>query len=214
MAAAAKKKYVKFKTPPGAGVYTKLHKAFKWDDASERSLPNPDGDLSTGLRLSNKDAQPLLDTVKAAIKESGVKPKYLPYSDEVIDGKKTGNVLFKLKAYGKTKDGEINKIKFYDSAGTPLKGVINVTSGSTIALQGWISVAKMGARMNIRECQIIDLAEMQGEGFAAHEGGSFRADDLDDDEMEDETETKTADTTGEDTDSETEETSDASDDEF
>jgi hypothetical protein len=213
MAAAAKKKYVKYKTPVGTAVYPKLHKAYKWDDASERSLPNPDGDLTTRLRLSNKDAQGLLNDIKTAIKDSGVKPKHLPYEDEVVDGKKTGNVLIKLKAYGKTKEGEINKIKFYDSAGTPLRGVINVTPGSTIALQGWISVAKMGARMNIRECQIIDLAEMQGEGFAAHAGGSFKADDLDDDELE-ETETKTADTTGEDTETETEETSDASDDEF
>ena len=211
--AAAKKTYVKYKTPAGVAVYPKLHKAYKWDDASERSLPNPDGDLSTRLRLSAKDAQPLVDLVKQAIKAAGVKPKHLPYEDEEVDGEKTGNVLIKLKAYGKTKDGEINKIKFYDSDGSPLKGVIQVTPGSTIRLLGWISVAKMGARMNIRECQIIDLAEAQGEGFEAASGGSFKRRDMEDDDNvandvedeENENDNKS---------NETEETTDTGDEEF
>ena len=210
MAAAKKKTYVKYKTPIGVAVYPKLDKAYKWDESSERSLPNPDGDLSTRLRLSREDAQPMIDLVQKAIKEAGVKPKHLPYEDEVIDDEKTGNVLLKLKAYGKTKDGEINKIKFYDADGHPLKGVIRVTGGSQIRLLGWISVAKMGARMNIRECQIVDLAEQEGEGFEAVSGGSFRRDLGEDDE--DTVENNTNESS--DTPSETEETSADEDEEF
>lgn len=180
--AAAKKKYVKFTTPVGIAVYPKLHKAFKWDEASERSLPNPDGDLSTKLSVPNKDAQPLIKLIKEAISEAGVKPKHIPYEDEVKDDEKTGNVLFKLKAYGKTREGEINRIKFFDADGTAIKGVVQVTGGSRIRLLGWISVSKMGCRLNIRECQIIDLAEMEGEGFEAVKGGSFKRTDLDDED--------------------------------
>ena len=206
MAAAKKKTYVKYKTPIGVAVYPKLDKAYKWDDASDRSLPNPDGDYTTRLRLSRKDAQEVIDLVQKAIKEAGVKPKHLPYEDEVVDDEKTGNVLIKLKAYGKTKDGDINKIKFYDSAGHPLPGVVRVTGGSRIRLLGWISVAKMGARLNIREVQIIDLAELEGEGFEAVEGGSFRRDLGDDDTVENENETTET--------SETEATSADEDEEF
>jgi hypothetical protein len=212
MAKAATKKYVKYKTPIGISVYPKLHKAYKWDEASERSLPNPDGDLSTRLAIPAKEAQPLIDTIKGAIKESGIKPKHLPWEDEEKDGEKTGNVLFKLKAYGKTRDGEINKIKFFDADGTAIKGIVHVTGGSRIRLLGWISIAKMGCRLNIRECQIIDLAELEGEGFEAVTGGSFKRTDLDDDAVVEDT---VEDTTNNNADGEAEETSaDADEEEF
>lgn len=204
--AAAKKTYLKYTTPVGIAVYPKLDKPYQWDDASERSLPNPDGQMETKLAVSSKEAQPLIDLVKKAIKESGIKPKHLPYEDEVKDGEKTGNVLFRLKAYGKTKDGEPNKLKFFDSDGVQIPGVVRVTGGSRIRLLGWISVAKMGCRLNIREVQIIDLAELEGEGFDAVKGGSFKRSDLgedtdvptdndndNDEETSNETETNTAD---------------------
>ncbi|WP_316173000.1 hypothetical protein [Bradyrhizobium sp. SZCCHNRI2049] len=216
MAAAPKKKYTKFKTPRGVYVYPKLHKAYKWDEASERSLPNPDGDYSTRLSVPSKEAQPLVSLIKQAIKESGVKPKHVPYEDEEKDGEKTGNVLFKLKAYGKTKDGEINRIKFFDADGTAIKGVVHVTGGSTGRLLGWISVSKMGCRLNIREAQIIDLAEMEGEGFEAAAGGSFKRTDLDNDNVTDDDEdedTSTSNESGDNADDETNETEETSDEE-
>jgi hypothetical protein len=178
----AKKQYVHYKTPVGVAVYPKLHRPYKWDESAERSLPNPDGDYSTELKLSPKDAQPLIDTIQDAIKKSGVKPKNLPYKPEEKDGEETGNTIFKFKAYGKSKDGEVQSVKLVDSVGQAIKGKLRVTSGSRIRLLGWISVAKMGARLNIRAVQIIDLAESNdGEGFGAYEGGSFKAGDIADD---------------------------------
>ena len=178
MAAAPKKKFLNFKTPIGVAQYTKLDRAYKWDDNAQRSLPNPEGDMSTNLVVSTADAQPLIAVIKEAIKESGVKPKYSPYSDQLDeDEKPTGNVVFKLKAYGMKKDGTINKIVLFDANGKPVKAGVKVTSGSTIRGLGYVSVGKMGARLNLRELQIINLVEREGEGFDAVEGGSYVSED-------------------------------------
>lgn len=218
--AAPKKKYFKFMTPVGVAQYPKLDKAYKWDDSAERSLPDPDGERSTKLAVPNKDAQALIKVIKEAIKDAGIKPKHIPYKDEEKDGDKTGNVLFNLKAYGKDRDGNDNKLKFFDTDGNPVKSNIIVTGGSKLRLLGYISVSKMGCRMNIREVQIIELAERESEGFGAYEGGSFKADkfggkDRDEDEdvdpnEDDEDENKNKNETS---DSEAEETTDPDDEE-
>ncbi len=191
-----KKTYVKYTSPVGVAVYPKLDKAYQWDDASERSLPNPDGQMETRLSVSIKDAQEFKNTIDAAVKDSGIKAKHKCYEVNEEDG----TIVFKHKAYGKTKEGEPNKIKFFDSAGNPIKGTVRVTGGSRIRLMGWISVSKMGERLNIRGCQIIDLAE-DNEGFEAYSGGSFKASDLnDDDDVEDEKNVNEAEETADDED--------------
>jgi hypothetical protein len=180
MAAAAKKKvFANFTTPVGVAKYPKLSVPHKWDEALERSVPHEDGELSTDLIVSKKNAAPLITLITETIEASGVKPKYLPYKDELDDeDEPTGNIQFKLKAYGKRKDGTKNKVIYFDTNGKPVKADVDLTFGSEVRFLGWISVSKMGCRLNIREAQIITLAEREGSGFDAYEGGSFVAEDV------------------------------------
>lgn len=185
--ATEKKKFISFTSSVGTVQYPKLLVPHKWDEAAQKSLPNPDGDLSANLVTTRKDAQPLIDLLKQAITDFGSKPKYDSYSDELDkenENKPTGNVVFKFKAYGKKKDGTKNSIKFFDSAGKPVNGVLAIGPGSKVRFLGYISVAKMGTRLNIRECQIIDLVERADSGFDAYEGGTFTADDQPSDQNE------------------------------
>ena len=55
---------------------------------------------------------------------------------------------------------------------------MRLTTGSTIRCLGYITVARLGARLNLKEIQIIDLAEQMGSGFNEVEG-SFVFDDED-----------------------------------
>lgn len=220
MAAATKKKFLKFVTPAGTGQYPKLDKAYTWNDSLQRSVPDPDGERSTKLVVPNKDAQDFLKLIKTAIKDSGIKPKHLPYKDEVKDDEKTGNVVFTLKAYGKDRDGNDNRLKFFDTEGNQVKSNINVTGGSILRLLGYISVSKMSCRLNIKEVQIIELAERESEGFDAYAGGSFKADkfggkDDEDDNVDhnDDDEDDNKNNKNEASDSEAEETSDEDEDE-
>ena len=168
-----KNKLVSFITPKGVAKWPRLDQPYSWSESAQRNVPDADGQYETMLLIPEKDAKPLLDLIKQAIDQSGIKPKNLPYKKEQDKetGEYTGNIEFKLKAYGKSKEGGPNKIKFFDSKGRMVPSTLYLTSGSTIRCLGWISVAKMGARLNLREVQVINLIERQAMGFDAVEGG-------------------------------------------
>lgn len=168
-----KTKLVSYMTPKGTAKWPRLDQPYSWSEAQQRNVPDAEGQFETMLLIPEKDAKPLIDVIKQAIDQSGIKPKNLPYKKEQDreTGEYTGNIEFKLKAYGKTKEGGPNKIKFFDSQGKPIPSNIYLTSGSTIRALGWVSVAKMGARLNLREVQIINLIERPTTGFDAVAGG-------------------------------------------
>jgi hypothetical protein len=174
------KKLTNFISPKGIAKWPRLDQPYSWNDAAGRNMPDPDGQYECLMSVSKKDAQALIAAVDAASKEAGFKPKHLPYKPEVDKdtGEETGNIEFKFKAYGKRKDGSKNRVLFFDAKGRPVPSDVRLTNGSTIRCLGYITVARLGARLNLKEIQIIDLIEQQASGFDEVEG-SFVFDDED-----------------------------------
>lgn len=168
-----KAKYFNFVTPRGVAKYPKLDQPYVWDQGANRSVPSADGQYETLLVLPEDQAKVLVKTIKDAIEASGITPNHVPYKKEVDkDTKKpTGNVEFKFKAYGKSKDGQRNVLKFFDAKAKAAPG-LKLTSGSEIKIDGYVSVAKMGARLNIRQIQVLSLVEAPS-AFAAEEGFEY-----------------------------------------
>lgn len=175
-----KTKSVQFKTARGLALYPHLDRLYAWNDAANKSMPHPDGDYDTKLIVSAKEAAPMIELIKQTIKDAGIKPKFLPFSDEIDKetGEKTGNVIFTLKRYGKSQDGKLNKIGFFDAKGRMIQRTIEITTGSTIICSGWISVSAKSARLNLKNVQIIKLIERQLDGFdPVEDDDAFVADD-------------------------------------
>lgn len=163
-----KKQSVPFKTPRGVAKYPRLDQPYSWSDASNRNIPDPDGQFETKLVVPEKDAQPLIDLIKGAIKEAGIKPKHIPYKPEIDKDtdEPTGNIEFTLKRYGKDTQGKPNKIAYFDSKGAMIKRDVDLTGGSVIICSGWVAVSKQSARLNLKAIQVIKLIERSVEGFA------------------------------------------------
>lgn len=183
---ASKPKNINYISPIGTAQWPKLDQPYGWSEAQQRNVPDPEGQFETVLLVPEKDAQPLIASIKQAIEQSGIKPKHVPYKKEEDKdtGEETGNIAFKFKAYALNREGRPNKIHFFDSRARPLPSDIYLTSGSTMRCLGWISVAKMGARLNLKEVQVINLIERQALGFDAVEGEYvYDADEVEDTEI-------------------------------
>lgn len=171
-------KYVDFLSPKGTAKYPKLDQPYSWSDSQNRSVPDPDGQYEVKMLVPADQAEPFIATIKKAIAESGMKPKHLPFKkavDKATD-EETGDIEFTFRAYGKTKQGGPNKIKFVDAKTNPMPSSIRLTSGSIIKISGYISVAKMGARLNMRGVQVISLAQ-ESSGFSVEEGYQYEAEE-------------------------------------
>lgn len=162
----SKAQTVNFQTPKGMIKWPRLDQPYSWNDTLNKNVPDPNGQFETKLVVSKKDAQPLIQLIQATIKDSGIKPKNLPYKDEMDKdtGEPTGNIEFTFKRYGKDTQGAPNKIAYFDSRGSMMKAVA-LTTGSTAVLAGWIKVSKMAARLNLKAIQVVKLQERM-EGFA------------------------------------------------
>lgn len=167
-------KYVDFVSPKGTAKYPKLDQPYSWSDAQNRSVPDPDGQYEVKMLVPADQAQPFIETITKAISESGMKPKHLPFKKAIdkTTNQETGDIEFTFRAYGKTKQGGPNKIKFVDAKTSPMPSTFRLTSGSIIKISGYISVAKMGARLNMRGVQVISLAQ-QSDGFSVEEGYQY-----------------------------------------
>lgn len=166
-------KYHSFVSPRGTFRYPKLDQPYSFNTKLNKSMPDPEGQFEATLVLSNEDAIPFIKKVQEAIKDSGIEPANLPYK-KVTDrdtGKPTGEVEFKFKAYGRDKNGSPQRIKFFDAKAKPIKSSsFALTSGSEGKIEGYISVAKLGARLNIRGVQVLALIE-RASAFTAEDDG-------------------------------------------
>jgi hypothetical protein len=181
------KKNTQFTSPKGIAKYPKLDQPYTYNTAVGRSMPDPKGQYEVALIMSKADFAPFKQTIDEAIAKSGFKPQHLPYKKEIDKdtGEETGNVEVKFKAYGADRSGKRNRIPFCDAKTRPMPSNLALTSGSTIKIDGWISVAAMGARLNIRSVQVINLVE-RASAFQPEEG--YEYDGELDDEIEDEAE--------------------------
>ena len=200
-----KSKYVNFTSPRGTAKWPKLDQPYSFNSKMKKSVPDAEGQYELILSMSKADAKPLIDAVETACKQENIKPKNKPFKEELDEaGKKTGNVLVKLRAYGKKKDGTKNTIVLVDAKGNKLPKSFNLTGGSEVKAAGYVSVAELGARLNLREVQVLKLAEVRS-AFQEEDGFTYegKADTDDEDTAEDTDETNEAedeDTTDEDTD--------------
>ena len=132
-----KQTYNKIVTPVGVSQYA-------WLNTPDTKFDKENGGhFKTNLILKGSDAQPVINSIKKEMKTSlemakekskGKEPKTanMPFEEEYIDGKPTGNIIFKFKAKAKImmKSGDVIDIKIpiFDSKGTPMKE--QVWSGS------------------------------------------------------------------------------------
>ena len=136
------------------------------------------GHYKTNLIINAKQAQSLKTQIDAEIKKSvalakekakgkAIKEAPRPYEDELIDGKKSGNVIFKFKTKAKiiAKDGKVipNRVALFDSAGKPMIDA-NVWSGSEMKVSAelipyYTAMAGAGVSMRLRAVQVTKLVE-------------------------------------------------------
>lgn len=154
-------KYVDFVSPRGTAKYPKLTQPFSWNQSENRSVPDPDGQYEMTLLMTAEDASVLKKKVDEASSLAGIKPKSVPFKKEMDKDteKETGLIEVKFKAYGKKKDGSVNRVAMFDAKKAMLPTDFVLTSGSVVKASGYISVAKLGARLNLRAIQVIDYVE-------------------------------------------------------
>lgn len=157
----ANNKFVDFVSPRGTAKYPRLHEARSWNQAANKSVPDPDGQYELTLLMTPEDAAVLKKKVAEASQLAGVKPKSIPFNEEVDKDtqKETGLIEVKFKAYGKKKDGSTNRVAMFDAKKHMLPADFTLTSGSVVKAAGYVSVAKLGARLNLRSVQVIDYVE-------------------------------------------------------
>ena len=166
----AKNSYVKVVSPVGVSQYA-------WLTTPDTRFDET-GHYKTNLILNSKDSQVLKTQISAEIKKSltlakekakgkVIKQANSPYENEMIDGKASGNVIFKFKTKAQiiTKDGKVipNRVALFDSTGKPLIDA-NVWSGSEMKVSAelipyYTAMAGAGVSMRLRAVQVIKLVE-------------------------------------------------------
>ena len=167
-------KYTNFVSPRGTAKYPKLDQPYKWSSGQNKSVQDADGQYEVAVVMGAAEAAPFVKLIQDAITASGIDPQNKPFK-KVVDkdtGKPTGDVEFKFKAYGKDYDGNPQRIKFFDAKAKPIPSNLSLSSGSIIKVEGYVTVAKLGARLNIRGVQVISLAEAPS-SFGEEEGYEY-----------------------------------------
>lgn len=181
-----KKTYVDYMSPRGTAKYPKTDQPYSFSQSQNRSVADPNGQYELTLLMSPEDAGEIKKKVEEAIKLEGIKPTNLPYKKEIDKDtkKETGLVEVKFKAYGKKKDGSVNRIKFVDAKGTPLPKSFRLTSGSVVKAAGYVSIAKLGARLNLNFVQVIKYVpfEDRSNPFTEEDGFTYDPADFADEE--------------------------------
>ena len=166
----AKNSYVKVVSPVGVSQYA-------WLTTPDTRFDET-GHYKTNLILKAKDALSLKTQIDGEIKKSltlakekakgkAIKQANSPYEDELVDGKPSGNVIFKFKTKAQiiTKDGKVipNRVALFDSMGKPMIDA-NVWSGSEMKVSAelipyYTAMAGAGVSMRLRAVQITKLVE-------------------------------------------------------
>lgn len=146
------------------------------------------GVYQVNLRMSKKDAKPLVkvidETIEETAKSSSSKNKKFAskpyYKATDADGNETGEIEFKFKqkAVINTKKGEMKmQPKVFDCKGKPLVEQLMVGNGSRIKIAfepfGYdVASIGIGASLRLKAVQIVDLvnSDTGGFGFGEEEG--------------------------------------------
>jgi hypothetical protein len=187
----AKNNYVKIVSSEGISKYA-------WLTQPDTKF-DKDGHYKVNLVVSAETAQPLIKQIDDEMKKSlelakeknkgkAIKQANLPYENEVVEGKETGNIEFKFKRKAQiiASDGKVIpfKVAIFDSAGKPLIDT-NVWSGSKMKVSAelmpwYTAMAGAGVSLRLRAVQITELVEggagsAEGYGFDKVDGGFVAA---------------------------------------
>jgi hypothetical protein len=184
-------KYEMFTTPRGVFIYPHLTEP-------DTKFVKPDGEYHTKFAMTPEESKPFIKAVKKVLKayieanEKELKPNQIKkagradiYEEEVDDeGEETGRYIFKfkLKAKVETKTKSwLQQPRLFDSAAQPIKGEINIWTGS----EGKVNVElfpyymattkQFGVSLRCVGAQILKLVE--GEGRSAESMGFGAEDD-------------------------------------
>ena len=175
----SKMNYAKIVTPVGVSQFCWLNVPDTKFDETGHYKPN----LIVNAKEAHAIVKSINEEVKKAItigaeKANGkeVKKANLPFEEEYIEGKPTGNIIFKFKTKAKiiTKDGKVipNKVAIFDSQGKPMTD-ISIWSGSQMKVSAdlipyFTAMAGAGVSLRLRAVQITKLVEGGNANSAGH----------------------------------------------
>ena len=175
----SKMNYAKIVTPVGVSQFCWLNVPDTKFDETGHYKTNLIVNAKEGLSITKS----INDEVKKAIalgaeksKGKEVKKANLPFEEEYVEGKPTGNIIFKFKTKAKiiTKDGKVipNKVAIFDSQGKPMTD-INIWSGSEMKVSAelipyFTAMAGAGVSLRLRAVQITKLVEGGNANSAGH----------------------------------------------
>lgn len=181
----AKRETVKFYIR-GVARYPKTDKAYSYDKAQKKSVPDPEGKLSVEVIVDPAKAEGYEAIINDFVKAQGKKPEKLknkPFAPEVDKetDEETGNVVFKAWQYGQSKDGKARKMGHFDSRGKPLGGDFRLTSGSEVIIAVRANLYNElggGVNLYLDGVQVVKYREFDGNpGFGAVDDGDFIGDE-------------------------------------
>ena len=174
----SKQTYEKLVTPVGVSQFAWLNKPdTKFDE---------NGHYKVNLVIASAEAKPLIDKINGEVtkavamakeksKGKNIKTANKPFEEEYVEGKPTGNIIFKFKAKAKIimKNGDVidNKVPIFDSKGTPMTN--QVWSGSQMKASAdmipyYTAMAGAGVSLRLKAVQITKLVEGSGANSSAH----------------------------------------------
>jgi hypothetical protein len=171
--------YAKIVTPVGVS-------QFCWLNVPDTKFDET-GHYKTNLIVNAKEGQEIVKSINEEVKKAmalgaekangkEVKKANLPFEEEYVEGKPTGNLIFKFKTKAKimTKDGKVipNKVAIFDSQGKPMTD-ISIWSGSQMKVSAdlipyFTAMAGAGVSLRLRAVQITKLVEGGNSNSANH----------------------------------------------
>ena len=175
----SKMNYAKIVTPVGVS-------QFCWLNVPDTKFDET-GHYKTNLIVNAKEGQAIVKSINEEVKKAvtigaekangkEVKKANLPFEEEYVEGKPTGNLIFKFKTKAKiiTKDGKVipNKVAIFDSQGKPMTD-ISIWSGSQMKVSAelipyFTAMAGAGVSLRLRAVQITKLVEGGNANSAGH----------------------------------------------
>ena len=175
----SKMNYAKIVTPVGVS-------QFCWLNVPDTKFDKT-GHYKTNLIVNAKEGQAIVKSINEEVKKAvtigaeksngkEVKKANLPFEEEYVEGKPTGNLIFKFKTKAKimTKDGKVipNKVAIFDSQGKPMTD-ISIWSGSEMKVSAelipyFTAMAGAGVSLRLRAVQITKLVEGGNANSAGH----------------------------------------------
>lgn len=167
-------------TPRGTALYPKIDQPYKYSEAANRSVPDPDGEFELRVIF---DAE-ATETIKSAVKmwasnhdnPKVSKAKKMPWRPEVQDGEETDRFVVTFKQYGKDKEGRKRTIAQFDAKANKLPASFKLTNGSEVKVNFhpyYYSAQGGGIKLYLDAVQVLKYVPMQERSVFDQEDDGF-----------------------------------------